>query len=258
MKWGELFRPRYLHSDPSIRHEALAGITDTGKLRRIFSEAGRENIEIQLEVAFLLKDRQLLYDLLTDRACWHFTGSLSADNVATLVGLGYTREECLALSKSTASFPMELALLKSAGRYDRVRAIIVRTYKEMQDSRLEVLRGTYDAGPHEGKIMTCLEALPDAMLDAALLDTLHHAVLFNKRLHAQVIDRYRAAGWASETVNDVECPRCKGAKTEFGKFEEGSWQVQCSTCRGTGVLPPFVRMTKGDQRWDDNPYRGNA
>jgi hypothetical protein len=97
-----------------------------------------------------------------------------------------------------------------------IREIIKRVYSEMQDSRLEILKGTYNAEAYENKIMDCFRVLPDDMLDVPLLRILHHAVLFNKSCHVRVFDRYLAAGWQKHIIKDVVCPHCKGAKTVMG------------------------------------------
>jgi hypothetical protein len=70
MKWRDMLRPRYLHSDICIRHEALSKIRDTEKLRQIYTKAGSEYRDVQFAVAFLLKDKKLIYDLITDSAYW--------------------------------------------------------------------------------------------------------------------------------------------------------------------------------------------
>jgi hypothetical protein len=251
MKWGDLFRPRYFHSDLFIRHEALNAIKDPAMLRQVYAKADGEYGDIRFAAGFLLKDKKLIYDLMTEKAYWYYAQRLSSENITTLLDLEYSEEEYLEMCRRSESFPMQLAVLVKIGRFDRIRDILKRVYDTMQESRVEILKGTYDAEGYESKIWECFRVLPDDTLDVPLLKIVHHALLFSTSYRGRVFERYLAAGWQQHTVSDRVCHHCKGAKTEMGRFAEGTWEVQCTTCQGTGLLRPFVRMTKGDEAWEE-------
>jgi hypothetical protein len=146
------------------------------------------------------------------------------------------------------------AILIKIARFDRIRGIIDQVYGQMLDGRREILRREYNPEEHESKMMKCFSVLPDDMLDVKLLKIMNHAVLFNKTYHTKVFDKYLSAGWERRIVKDLICKYCNGIKTVMGRFEQGSWEVACSSCNGTGYATPFARMTKGDEVWDDSPW----
>lgn len=237
MKLKDLFRPRYLHSDFGVRSRAIDAVSDPSTLRAIYARFNDGNDPYgysRIQVALALRDERLIADLV---CTFSFESTAVAEAIAADVRDGQLLQN---IGKHGRNIWHRMAVLIRLGRFDEVKQYI-QGVPHGRDGDRTLLR-------------RCFESLPPEYLDLAVLGGLAKALYSYDSFWKRIFEKYQSAGWVLAEVRDTTCSWCRGEKSILARHEDGSsWQT-CSRCSGTGYLPAYITLRKGNVFWHNSAH----
>jgi hypothetical protein len=250
---SEWFKPRWKHSDPCKRLDAIGKIQSAPKLAKIYTVS--DDWCVKQQIAIKLRNEEMIREVATKNRSIFFDSSLF-DAVTQYV---QNRDLLDSIARQASSYHVRSA----AAIKLQDRALILDLIHSLAatgtnyEAALNYLKKQKDtkalkeiiAGSATVRLMVqAFEALPNEEIDASILvevsarlnkTSLRELSGFGRKIEVKV----NSAGWKTG-FNNSTCSLCdgKGSIKEGGRYHyldncsEDPFEVTCPECRGEGLL----------------------